>query len=202
MATAKKSPATKTKVAQKSAIAQKVGKTGPSKSLEGKSKALAPAVAKGKPKKVNGRPTSYTEAVATLICSRIAQGESLVNICKDDALPSRATVMRWLLENSHDGFRDNYARAKEAQADFYAEEIIDISDEECTYVKHGDGDEAKTVEVAFDSAAVARNRLRVDARKWYASKVAPKKYGEKLALGQADDLLPLVMVKDLTGRKD
>lgn len=124
-----------------------------------------------------------------------------MSICKDEKLPSRATVMRWLHDDDHKGFRDSYVRAREAQADFYAEQIIEIADEECATIKHGDGEEKTDVEVVFDSAAVARNRLRVDARKWYASKVAPKKYGEKLALGQADDLLPLVMVKDMTGRK-
>lgn len=156
-----------------------------------KVKPPAKVAAKKAPKKP-GRPTAFTEAISLLICERLAQGESLVNICKDEKLPARGTVMRWLQEDRHTGFRDNYARAREAQADFYAEEIIGIADEECTYVKHGDGDEARKVEVAFDSAAVARNRLRVDARKWYASKVAPKKYGEKIAVGGAEDLPPVL----------
>lgn len=190
----------KAKTPKSNPVAQKVSNTGAPKRPDAKSSART--TDSRKPKKPAGRPTAFSAEVATTICSRIAQGESLVNICKDETLPSRATVMRWLLEDSHVGFRDNYARAREAQADFYAEEIIDIADEECTVVKHGEGDEAKDVEVAFDSAAVARNRLRVDARKWYASKVAPKKYGDKLALGQAEDLLPLVTIKDLTGRKD
>lgn len=129
-----------------------------------------------------GRPTVYTEAIAATIMARIAQGESLVTICKDEDLPARPTVMRWLKNDTHAGFRDSYAHAHEAQADFYASEIIAIADEECTFIKHGDGDDEKEVEVAFDSAAVARNRLRVDARKWYASKLAPKKYGDKLSL--------------------
>lgn len=158
-----------------------------------KPKAKPPAkVAAKKTTKKQGRPTAFTEAISLLICERLAHGESLVSICKDERLPARGTVMRWLQEDHHTGFRDNYARAREAQADFYAEEIIGIADEECTYVKHGDGDEARKVEVAFDSAAVARNRLRVDARKWYASKVAPKKYGEKIAVGGAEDLPPVL----------
>lgn len=116
------------------------------------------------------------------MCERIALGESLRTICEDAAMPTKTTVFRWLSDDVHAGLRDQYARAREAQADFYAEAIIDIADEECIYVKHGDGDDEKEVEVAFDSAAVARNRLRVDARKWYASKLAPKKYGDKLSL--------------------
>jgi hypothetical protein len=138
------------------------------------------AKAKANEPKKNGRPSVYSEALAEAICAGIAAGHSLVSICAGEDMPHRATVMRWLQDDSKEGFRDKYARAREAQADFYAEQIIEIADEECTYVKHGDGDEEKEVEVAFDSAAVARNRLRVDARKWYASKVAPKRYGDRI----------------------
>ena len=48
--------------------------------------------------------------------------------------------------------------------------------------KHGsqDDDGEGNTEVVFDSTAVQRNRLRVDARKWLLSKLAPKKYGDKL----------------------
>ncbi len=60
-----------------------------------------------------------------------------------------------------------YARAREEQADFYADEIVTIADTE-------------------PDAATAR--VRVDARKWVASKLKPKRYGDKLALGGADDL--------------
>lgn len=179
-----KKPPTKTKASTR------VKPPGKSKAKPA-AKTPAKVTAKKVPRKP-GRPTAFTDAISLLICERLAQGESLVNICKDEKLPARGTVMRWLQEDCHVGFRDNYARAREAQADFYAEEIIGIADEECTYVKHGDGDEARKVEVAFDSAAVARNRLRVDARKWYASKVAPKKYGEKIAVGGAEDLPPVL----------
>mgnify|MGYP000426269079 FL=1 len=48
--------------------------------------------------------------------------------------------------------------------------------------KHGsqDDDGMGQTEVVFDSTAVQRNRLRVDARKWLLSKMVPKKYGDKL----------------------
>lgn len=48
--------------------------------------------------------------------------------------------------------------------------------------KHGsrDDDGDGNTEVVFDSTAVQRNRLRVDARKWLLSKMAPKKYGDKV----------------------
>ncbi|MCZ4321442.1 hypothetical protein O4H56_05250 [Pseudomonas anguilliseptica] len=95
------------------------------------------------------------------------------------------TVLRWLGDDAMAAFRMQYACAREAQADLLAEQILDIADEECTMVradKHGsnDDDGEGHTEVVFDSTAVARNRLRVDARKWLASKMAPKKYGDKL----------------------
>lgn len=131
------------------------------------------------------RPSSFAQKVADAICQRLSDGESLRTICADDDMPSRMSVFRWLADEKNSAFRDQYARAREAQAEFYAESIVDISDEEVTMVrrsKHQPGadDADGDVEVVFDSAAVARNRLRVDARKWYASKLAPKKYGDKI----------------------
>lgn len=129
-----------------------------------------------------GRPTDYSQEVADAICERLADGESLRAICRDEAMPSKASVFRWL--GIHKEFSDQYARAREEQAESFADEMVAISDEECTMVraeKHGtkaDDDEGNT-EVVFDATAVARNRLRIDARKWVASKLKPKKYGEK-----------------------
>lgn len=148
-----------------------------------------------------GRPSKYTQAIADKICTRLADGESLRAICMDGAMPSRMSVFRWLADPESAAFRDQYARAREEQADFYAEQIVDIADEEVTMIKrskhtHGakpeDGDAENDVEVVFDPTAVQRNRLRVDARKWYASKLAPKKYGDKLELGGNKDS-PLVV---------
>lgn len=130
------------------------------------------------------RPSSYNEETAAEICARIASGESLRSICADDGLPAMATVMRWLGDPDREAFREQYACARDAQADKLAEDILAIADEEVTMIradKHGTkGDEEGMTEVVFDSTAVARNRLRVDARKWLASKMAPKKYGDKV----------------------
>lgn len=114
-----------------------------------------------------GRPSDFTPEIANEICERLSKGESLRKICEsDDFLPSARTVHRWLaLEDEWAlAFRQQYARAREAQADFYAEDVVDISDE-----------------AVADAVEVARNRLRIDARKWYAGKLAPKKYGDKIA---------------------
>lgn len=105
-----------------------------------------------------GRPTKYTKTLAAKICARIAEGESVKSICRDDAMPVASTVFLWLGE--HAEFSDQYAIAKEESAEFHADEIISIADD--------------------TTGDVARDRLRVDARKWVASKLKPKKYGDKI----------------------
>lgn len=122
-----------------------------------------------------GRPSDFTPDVGDLICERLADGESLRTICADESMPHRATVFRWLASN--EAFRDQYAHAREEQAEALADDIVSISDEvEVRSVTQGE-----EVVLALDPTAVARNRLRVDARKWVAAKLKPKKYGDKVA---------------------
>lgn len=128
-----------------------------------------------------GRPSSYTEEQADSICEHIASGKSLVSWCAQEGRPNYSTVTRWL--EAHESFRNKYVRAREDQADYLAEEIVQIADDGLndTYT-----DEEGNVRTNQD--VIARSRLRVDARKWYASKLQPKKYGDKVAVGGADDL--------------
>lgn len=141
-----------------------------------------------------GRPSSFTQDKADYICQELAEGRSLRKICEEDGMPSAGTVCRWLAENEQ--FQKQYARAREAQADVLFEEILDISDESNTTTKViGHGEDAEEV-IVYDSVAVQRNRLRVDARKWMAGKLRPKKYGEKLELsGDAENPLRIETIK-------
>src|ERR1043165_3321156 len=129
-----------------------------------------------------GRPSDYTQETANIICQRLSQGESLRAICRDDEMPSKTSVLRWL--DTNEEFRAQYARAREAQADFYAEEIIEISDDGTNdwMARRSEAQKGAGIENGWvvNGEHVQRSRLRVDARKWFASKVAPKKYGEKL----------------------
>lgn len=131
------------------------------------------------PKKA-GRPSSYTDEVASTICSRIAIGESLRSIVKDDDMPDMKTVMRWLGDPEREGFRHQYACAREAQADALFEECLEIADDASGDVKRVPRRDGETDEV-MNGEFVARSRLRVDTRKWMAGKLAPKKYGEKIS---------------------
>ena len=127
-----------------------------------------------------GRPSKYTDKLAIAICKRIAEGESLCKICEDDEMPSKSTVVGWTFK--HDDFYEHYARARQIQAGLMADEITDIADTE-----NGD---------------VQRDRLRVDTRKWYLSKVLPKVYGEKKAIevsGVDGGPVQIVYDKDFDG---
>ena len=132
-----------------------------------------------------GRPSSYTEQMANLICIRLAEGESLNKICKDEGMPDKATVFRWLASDA--SFCDKYARARELQAETQFDELIDIVDQppELSYVTGKDGE---LIEVKFDSSYVQWMKLRVDTRKWTAARMAPKKYGEQKQAEQTQDL--------------
>jgi len=118
-----------------------------------------------------GRPSDYSDEIAEIICNRIAEGESLVKICKDESMPGRSTALRWL--SIHPKFRDRYALAREAQADYLLEQLLDIADdtEDDTY-------EDKDGRVRTNHEVVNRSRLRIDTRKWIIAKLAPKKYGD------------------------
>lgn len=104
-----------------------------------------------------GEPIDYTPELAEQICSLLVEGLSLRKICSRDDMPDKSSVCRWLASNAD--FRDQYARAREFQAELQAEEIIDIADE------------------ATDRNNAPAIAVRVDARKWTASKLLPKKYG-------------------------
>ncbi len=119
---------------------------------------------------------SYSPDIADKICARIASGESLRAICRDDGMPEARTVHYWIVENEE--FFQQYARAREAQADTLAEETIEIADDGSNdWMERHD---PKNPGYEFNGEHVQRSRLRVDARKWFASKVAPKKYGERI----------------------
>lgn len=127
---------------------------------------------------------TFTPAIAAAICERLAAGESLRAICRDDHIPPESTVRGWVVDNVQ-GFAAQYARARDIGLDCVADEIREIADtpvigetetskEWGTEVKRGD--------------MIEHRKLQVDARKWYLSKLAPKRYGDtqKLELTGAD----------------
>jgi hypothetical protein len=107
------------------------------------------------------------------LCGYVAQGGHLAGFCRERGL-LYTSVSDWIYGNPDRSVM--YARAREERAEVLADEIVSISDEatvETTY-------EGEEVRLVLDATAVARNRLRVDARKWAASKLKPRKYGDKV----------------------
>jgi len=139
--------------------------------------AATPHKALEAPKKTS--KSTYTKQIADIICIRLSEGESLKEIVRSEGMPDRATVYRWLLEQPV--FCDMYTRAREEQADTLADEIIAIADESPAINefrdKHGD-----VIDIKIDSGYVAYQKQRIEARKWTAMKLKPRKYGDKLEL--------------------
>ena len=145
------------------------------------------------PKNKGGRPTTYNQDLAERICVRLALGESIRTICKDDDMPAQSVIYAWL--NRHPEFAEQYTRAREEQAESHADEIVDIADETPALLEVRDK-EGNIVDIKLDSAYIAWQKQRIDSRKWNASKQRPKKYGDRVTHG-GDDESPVVVEHNL-----
>jgi len=144
------------------------------------SSASSPDDEQGKNK--GGRPTDYTTDLADAICERLAIGESMRSVARDESMPAMTTLFRWLREK--EGFKQQYEIAKIESADAMSEDCIDIADNIDGQPVMADGIplvvEGEMVKV-IDSVSVQHAKLKVDTRKWLMSKMKPKKYGDKIA---------------------
>jgi len=126
-----------------------------------------------------GAPTNYNTHIAFVICTRIAEGESLREIVKTAGMPERTVVYDWLFR--HPEFANQYTRAREEQAETHADAIVDIADETPATNPVLDSD-GEVIAVRMDSGYVAWQKQRIEARKWTAMKLKPKKYGDRVAV--------------------
>lgn len=120
-----------------------------------------------------GRPSMFSEEIADIICQGIMEGKGLRAICAVDGMPAPSTVYTWLTQ--YPAFQEQYSRAREVQADGFADEIIHIADTE-------------------PDPQVARNRI--DARKWLAGKLRPRRYGDRVEVehsGQVGHAMQVVV---------
>lgn len=140
-----------------------------------------------------GRPSTYSDAIADKICERIAtSSDGLVKICEEVGITTE-TAYKW--RGQFEKFADKYARARADQAQLLADEIVNISDETQVgeiVTKKGDGSiEIKRADM------IEHRKLRIDARKWIASKLLPKKYGERVELEHSGELSVKRVVSDI-----
>ncbi|OHE77461.1 MAG: hypothetical protein A3F67_02535 [Verrucomicrobia bacterium RIFCSPHIGHO2_12_FULL_41_10] len=118
-----------------------------------------------------GRYSTYTPEIGDRICNLISTTTLGTNKLCDlhDWLPNESTIYEWRLV--HDDFSKNYAKAKSYQAALMAEKLHEL----CEVGTFEDKDGITRA----DAGMVAIQRLKVDTTKWYASKLAPKIYGDK-----------------------
>ena len=145
-----------------------------------------------------GRPSDYTQELADEICQRLASGASMRTVCADDAMPCMTTVFKWLREKPE--FTQQYTRAKEESADAMFEEMMDIADDGTNDWMEAHTKEGEALGWRENGEALQRSRLRVDTRKWALSKLKPKKYGDKIALGGDPENPISLLLGEIKGR--
>jgi len=128
--------------------------------------------AKKTPAKI-GRPTKYSKALATKLCAMLSAGDSLKRSCELKSFPSITTVFRWIASN--DAFRDMYEKAVEQRVEVHIEGLIDIADDPSLHPQD--------------------KRVRIDTRKWIASKLKHRKYGDKVEVSGNPDQPQIVKIQ-------
>jgi hypothetical protein len=108
-------------------------------------------------------------------------------------MPAQSQIYVWL--NRHPEFQEAYVRAREEQAETHADQIVSIADETPATVEVKDA-EGNVLDIKLDSAYIAWQKQRIDARKWNAAKQRPKKYGDRVTHG-GDDESPVVVEHNL-----
>lgn len=139
-----------------------------------------------KAKRRVGRPTVMTDEVKQEILTRLAKGESLRAVCRDPNMPDVSSVILHL--NQNEKFSLQYARACQARADAIFEEMFEIAD-------NGSNDwmaDGENEGYRLNGEHINRSRLRVDVRKWALARMAPKKYGDRVALVGDESSAPIM----------
>ncbi len=124
-----------------------------------------------------GRPSDFTQEKLDRICDRLALGEPMAVICRDDDMPTDRTVRNWM--ERIDGVSSAIARAREVGFDAIATECLEIADETSNDTKWG-GENGETRQA--NSEWISRSKLRVETRLKLLAKWDPKRYGERMEL--------------------
>lgn len=130
-----------------------------------------------------GRPTTFDQAISEAIFEQVVDGKNLTEICRQESMPHKATVYRWLSQN--EDFRREYALAVDIRADTFAEGLYHVAE-------------------TASPEDTARARLMVDTRKWLLAKMAPRKYGDKITnehSGPDGGAIPIKVTTDIDRAK-
>lgn len=158
----------------------------------------------------SGKPIEFSQELVAAVCQRMCEGESLSQVCRDAAMPTRSLFLKWVKLDTKEGhspspypgLRDLYAHARKELLLFWADEQVEIADNGSNDWQDREFGQGR-IERIIDNEAVQRSRLRVDTRKWLLAKLMPRVYGDKLDLTHANPdgtnlgLLAAVMVKTI-----
>jgi len=159
-----------------------------------KKKVAKKKVAKGSPykrkptTKKTTKPSTFSDETADEILRRLIDGESLRSICKTKGMPHESTVRWWVATDEHGDFTQRFLRARDLGLDAMAEETLEISDDGQNDWMERHGEDGENLGWKLNGEHVNRSRLRVDTRKWYLSKLASKRYGEKVEVTNKQEL--------------
>ncbi len=146
------------------------------------------AVAENAPapaKRPRGGVTTFTDDLAQEICERLAEGEPLRQICRDDHMPAWRTVYEW--KDADEDFAARIARARIVGADAIAEEVLEIADDDSRDWIVVRNEEGQPVDIRIDGEHVQRSKLRIETRLKLLAKWFPKKYGDRQVIAGDPD---------------
>ena len=140
-----------------------------------------------------------TPQLVSAICFDIATTtKATYLICPDHGI-DYATFKRWCVDD--EDVRAKYARAKDMQADILAEQIIHIADDSSKDTMQKFDQNGKPIDVE-DKEWTSRSKLRIDSRKWLASKLKPKKYSEKMDLTSGGEKIEPTVITGMIIKDD
>ena len=132
----------------------------------------------------HGRPSTYTEVKGLEICERLGKGEPLAQICRAEGMPAVRTVSLW--REMHPEFSASFARAREDGWDALAAQCLEIANTPIEGLETVTKDDGRTEEKRGDM--LGHRKLQIETRLKLLAKWDPKRYGEKLAIGGAEDM--------------
>ena len=133
-----------------------------------------------------GQQSTYDQGVADEVCRRVAAGESLRAVCRAEGMPAESTVREWVSAN--ESFAAQYARARDDRAEVLFDQMFEIADDARNDFMEKLGDDGQAVGWRENGELVRRSALRIDTRKWALARMAPKKFGDRLAVDSKSEV--------------
>ena len=147
-----------------------------------------------------GRPSTFIQEIFDLICERMAAGQTLREVCRAEGMPPESTVRTWAVLDNPPGIAAQFARAREALCEYWADETIEISDNATNdWVERRKQDGSK--EITLDREHIQRSTLRVSQRNWLLSRILRKTYGDKTALEHSGPDGGPILTQDVTDER-